>query len=95
LLGNIEQYNSSELLPGPSLAPLLPARGQITGFVVYDHYDLLPRWQRLAGEWLASGRLVYLEDRFDGLASAPQAFERLMSGQTMGKVVVVLGDVTP
>lgn len=91
LLGNIEQYNASEPLPGPSLAPLMPARGQITGFVVYDHYDLLPRWQRLAAEWLALGRLVYREDRFAGLASAPEAFARLMRGQTTGKVVVEVG----
>lgn len=88
LIGDMAQYNSRELLPGPALTPLLGARASITGFVVYDHYGLLPRWQELAAGWLAEGRLTCHEDVSVGLAAAPEAFARLMRGQTTGKAVV-------
>ena len=92
LIGNMSQYNSAQMLPGPALGPVIAQRATITGFVVYDHYDLMDRWQRTARELMAAGRLRFHEDRTPGLAQAPAGFARLMRGDTMGKALVVLED---
>jgi NADPH-dependent curcumin reductase CurA len=89
--GDVAQYNSREILPSPSLSPLLAARATMTGFVVYDHYDLLPRWREIACEWLVDGKLVLHEDLTEGLERAPEAFARLMRGETTGKTIVAVG----
>jgi len=39
---------------------------------------------------IAAGRLKFREDRSFGLASAPAAFVRLMSGHNRGKALVIL-----
>ncbi len=92
LIGNMSQYNSAQILPGPELGQVIAQRATMTGFVVYDHYDLMERWQRTAQDWINEGSLHFHEDRTIGLAQAPAAFARLMRGETMGKTLVVLED---
>jgi branched-chain amino acid transport system ATP-binding protein len=83
---------SAELLPGPALGQVIAQRASLTGFVVYDHHDLMPQWRRLASSWIVEGRLRFHENRTVGLSEAPVAFARLMRGETMGKALVVLED---
>jgi NADPH-dependent curcumin reductase CurA len=90
LTGAMSQYNSAQPLPGPSLGQIIARRASVSGFVVFDHYDLMQRWRHLAASWMADGKLRFHEDRSAGLAQAPAAFTRLMRGETMGKALVVL-----
>ena len=57
--------------------------------VVYDHEDLRSTMEDEVAGWLKEGRIRYLEDRSEGLASAPDAFSRLMRGDNVGKAIVV------
>jgi NADPH-dependent curcumin reductase CurA len=91
LCGMMDQYNSAEILPGPSLAPVLARRAQINGLVVYDHWHKMARWRALAGRWLSEGRLAYKEHRVAGLDGAPLAFAEMMAGHNFGKTIVLLG----
>jgi hypothetical protein len=90
LIGDMSQYNAADLQPGPALGQVIARRATLSGFVVFDHFDLLPAWQGLASDWLAQGRLVFHEDACEGLEQAPAHFARLMRGQTRGKALVRL-----
>jgi len=68
----------------------MAARAEVHGMVVHDHHDLAAEHIRRVGALLASGDLVTVEDRRTGLAEAPAAFVRLMSGTNVGKVLVDL-----
>ncbi|MCD4524361.1 NADP-dependent oxidoreductase [Nocardioides sp. cx-173] len=90
LCGLMDQYNGgapTRLRAGA----VMTARAQVRGMVVYDHADLAAEHAEHVGALLTSGDLVALEDRYVGLAEAPVAFSRLMSGRNVGKVVVDLG----
>lgn len=89
LCGLPAQYNSGVPLTVP-LAAIIRRRAQVTGLVVYDHEADFEQYLALASGWMAEGRLRFHEDRSDGLASAPAAFHRLMSGANVGKSIVVV-----
>jgi NADPH-dependent curcumin reductase len=42
----------------------------------------------LLGRWLAEGRLHYRQTIVDGLERAPDAFVRMLAGETVGKTLV-------
>lgn len=94
LCGLTGQYNTGVPLTVP-LASIIKKRAQVTGLVVYDHDSDFDTFRGHARGWLAEGRLRYHEDRSSGLASAPEAFNRLMSGQNVGKAIVVVSEESP
>ena len=91
LCGLMAQYNTDEMPPGPNPAWIIKARATVRGMVVYDHEDLRDEMVREIGGWLRDGRIQYLEDRSEGIESAPEAFSRLMRGENVGKALVVVG----
>jgi NADPH-dependent curcumin reductase CurA len=88
LCGLITQYNDSQRPAGPNLGPVIGARAELKGLVVYDHFDKLDRWVRLGAALIRRGALNYQEDIADGLEQAPAAFARLMRGENIGKSLV-------
>ncbi len=92
LCGLMAQYNTTEMPPGPNPAWVIKARATVRGMVVYDHEDLREEMVREVSGWLREGRIQYLEDRTEGLENAPAAFSKLMQGNNVGKVIVVVGD---
>lgn len=90
LCGMMEQYNSETDLGGPSLGPIFGKRATLNSIVVYDYFDKLPVWRRLAVQWLDEGRLKTREDVAVGLDQAPAAFARLMAGENFGKAIVAV-----
>jgi NADPH-dependent curcumin reductase CurA len=88
LCGMSEAYNMDAPPPGPSLAKVLTSRATIRGIVVQDHLHRLPELEKVVGSWIRAGLFRYREDITDGLASAPEAFCRLMRGESFGKVLV-------
>ncbi len=88
LCGLMSQYNVTEMPPGPNPAWIIKARATVRGMVVYDHEDLREAFVNDAKEWLAEGRIQYIEDQTRGLENAPEAFSRLMRGKNHGKAIV-------
>ncbi|HUI61564.1 MAG TPA: NADP-dependent oxidoreductase [Steroidobacteraceae bacterium] len=88
LCGMSEAYNLEVPPPGPFLGPVLSSRASLRGIMVQDHLQRLPELERVVGGWIRSGVFRYKEDVSEGLASAPEAFCRLMRGANFGKALV-------
>lgn len=87
LCGLMDQYNDGPETTLPA-GPLIGARAVVHGMVVYDHADLADEQRSVVGGLIREGSITVVEDRFAGLASAPQAFGALMAGRNHGKVIV-------
>lgn len=93
LCGIIASYNLTELPAGPDKLPvlmrtLLTRRVTVRGFIIFDHYDRLDAFLRDMGDWLREGKVRYREDVVEGLEQAPRAFQGLMTGENLGKLLV-------
>lgn len=88
LCGMIGAYSMDQVPSGPWLGPIVGARATMKGLVVYDHMDRFAEMTRVIGGWIQQGSFRYREDISDGLASAPEAFCRLMRGDNFGKALV-------
>jgi NADPH-dependent curcumin reductase CurA len=89
--GMIANYNSADQpYPIRNLWQLLVKRATMRGFLTYEHPEFIGEAQARIGAWVRSGALRPLENISHGLESAPDAFIRLMNGQTTGKTVVCL-----
>jgi NADPH-dependent curcumin reductase len=91
LCGLIDQYNTGVPYALP-LAPVIGKRATLRGLVVYDFESQYPEYLAFAAPLVRNEQLRYLEDRSNGLTSAPLAFHRLMSGQNIGKAIVAVGE---
>ncbi|HWD50342.1 MAG TPA: hypothetical protein VG309_10460, partial [Rhizomicrobium sp.] len=90
--GMIAQYNATTLPPGPSsIIAVIPLRLTIKGFIVSDHYDMLPQFMADMAKWTMGGKMKWQETIRDGIDNAPQAFLGLFSGDNSGKMVVRVG----
>lgn len=88
LCATSEAYNVEVPPPGSILGPVLAARATLLGIVAQDHLYRLPEVERVVGGWIRAGQFHYKEDISDGLPSAPEAFCRLMRGESFGKALV-------
>jgi NADPH-dependent curcumin reductase CurA len=59
------------------------------GNFVADYQD---RFLAEMAAYVADKRVIYREDRWDGLENAPQAFRAMLAGGNFGKTIVVVGD---
>ncbi|MEZ5499694.1 MAG: NADP-dependent oxidoreductase [Steroidobacteraceae bacterium] len=91
LCGMIEAYSLDKPPPGPFLGPVVGARATVKGLVVYDHLARQPHLLKVVGGAIRKGTFKYREDVSEGLASAPEAFCRLMRGENFGKALVRVG----
>jgi NADPH-dependent curcumin reductase CurA len=91
LCGMISAYNREEPMVGPiDFGRILMNRLTVRGFIVLDY---LPR----AGEafanlsaWITDGKLTWKDHVIDGLEQAPNALQRLFTGDHDGKLIVKL-----
>jgi NADPH-dependent curcumin reductase CurA len=89
--GMISLYNATEIPPGPRVLGLvIPRRLTLRGFLVGDHLDRLPAFERDMGRWLKEGRVRARETIVDGIEMAPLAFLGMLQGENVGKMVVRL-----
>jgi NADPH-dependent curcumin reductase CurA len=77
----------AEVVPGV----LISRRIRMEGFIVLDWMDRWPAASQIMNEWLADGRLLPLENPYDGLESAPRALLALLAGENSGKTMVRVG----
>ncbi|GAA3905469.1 NADP-dependent oxidoreductase [Streptomyces lacrimifluminis] len=64
----------------------------LRGFIVRDHDDLRPEFERRVAGWLAEGRITARETVVDGLENAAGALLSLLGGGNIGKMLVRLDD---
>lgn len=89
--GMVANYNhQNDPYPIRNLWQVLVNRITMRGFLAYEHLDMLEEAQGQLGAWIKSGALKATENVATGIESTPDAFIRLMSGQTRGKTVVRL-----
>jgi len=95
--GLVSQYNATSLPPGPDrlsmlMGQILRKRLTLRGFIIFQDFGhLYPEFAKAMGEWLATGKMHYIEDMIEGLEAAPQAFIGLLRGDNFGKRVVHVG----
>ncbi len=92
LIGLMADYNRPDGTPPTAINPacLIRARATARGLVVYDHFPQREAFLAEVAPLVASGDLRFQEEVVVGLDAAPDAFCRLMAGETFGKVVVDL-----
>ncbi len=90
--GMIEQYNATEPPPGPrNMIMTVGLSLTIRGFIVTNHYDMLPDFMRDMAKWTAEGKMKWRETIADGIEKAPEAFIGLFKGENFGKMLVRVG----
>lgn len=91
ICGLIAGYNDTEPRPGPhNLFHIIAKRLKVEGFIVFDHNDLLAQFVADLAQWSREGKLRWKETVEHGIASAPEAFLKLFSGDKIGKMLVKL-----
>lgn len=89
ICGAISQYNNTTKVKGPSnYLSLLVNRASMTGMVVFDYADRYQEGAQILGTWLAEGKLKSREDVYEGIENFPETYNRLFSGEKMGKLVL-------
>ena len=89
ICGAISQYNNKTAVKGPSnYLSLLVNRATMQGMVVFDYAKKYGEAARDMGAWLAEGKLKGKEDIYEGIENFPQTFQRLFSGEKLGKLVL-------
>jgi NADPH-dependent curcumin reductase CurA len=91
LCGVIGSYNNGNRSPGPNLWPLIRIGASIRGFRLPDYQHLRPRFVHDMLDWIADGKIRHREDILEGMDSAGRAYNKLMSSQNSGKIVVKIG----
>ena len=90
--GAIAQYNEETPQPGPdNFLAILPLRLTIRGFIVLDHFGSMTQFLDEVGPAVRSGDLRYRETIVDGIENMPAAFNGLLSGDNIGKMLVKVG----
>ncbi len=67
-------------------------RLSVRGFIVSDHNDRFPDFQRDVSGWLRDGHIRYREWITEGLENAPRAFLELLRGGNFGKALVKVAE---
>ena len=89
--GMIAQYNDTALPSGPpNIVMVIPLRLTVRGFIVSDHFDMMPDFIRDMAAWAKAGKMKWHETILDGIEKAPEAFIGLFKGENFGKMLVRL-----
>lgn len=92
LCGMISIYNATKPQPGPyNLFYAISKQLTIKGFIVTDHFDMLPQFYSEIGAWISAGRIKWKETIVKGIENAPGALIGLFTGDNFGKMLVQVG----
>ena len=91
--GLIAQYNMDRLPEGRDTRPvllstILARRLTVQGYIISDHWDGFPEFQKTMAPLVAAGEIRAKEDLVDGLEAAVPAFIGLLQGRNFGKLLV-------
>lgn len=90
LCGMISQYGEGQPPLQARMFHAISKRIRMEGFLLGDHDDLKPAFERDIAAWLADGSVKSFTTVSEGLASAPEAFRGLLTGGNTGKALVRL-----
>ena len=91
LCGMISQYSADGR--GQDINHLIEAvlrRVTMRGFIVRDHEDMRPEFEKTVAGWLRSGEVEALQTVTDGIEHAVDAFLGMLKGGNVGKALVRL-----
>lgn len=92
MCGMISGLNETKPMPGPhNLALVIGKRLRLEGFIVHDHLDLSDSFLKDMTKWIEQGKITWKETVVSGIENAPQAFFKLFSSDSFGKVLVKVG----
>lgn len=86
--GMISQYNLDEPQGLKNLGSIIYKQVCVQGFGVMNYYHLYSKFLDTVLPYIREGKIVYVEDIVEGLASGPAALVGLFSGRNFGKQVV-------
>jgi NADPH-dependent curcumin reductase CurA len=86
--GLIDQYNEAISPPGPNWGIIIARALIVRGLRVFDHFNLIPEYERLVAPLILAGQFAYTEDISEGLQAAPDALARVLTGGNFGKSLV-------
>jgi hypothetical protein len=90
--GQSSQDNLERPEPGPRWLDRLTAmQAKVESLLVSGYGERFPAARERLGTWLARGRLGFREEVAQGLEAAPQAFIRMMRGESQGHQLVAMG----
>jgi NADPH-dependent curcumin reductase CurA len=96
LCGMISDLRDRESSPAIShLIQVTLKRLTIRGFIVRDHEDLRPEFEKHVAEWLRTGEITSRATITDGLEHASDAFLAMLAGGNVGKALVRIGEERP
>ena len=91
LCGMISQYNVVGQPVGPRNIMLAVGKSlRLEGFIVANHFNLLPEFRKDVSGWIREGKLTVKETLEHGIENAPAAFLKLFRGENVGKMLVKL-----
>jgi NADPH-dependent curcumin reductase CurA len=88
MISNFEATNPRNDIS--KLISVVLKRLTIRGFIVRDHEDMRPEFERQVAEWLRDGKVISKDTIYDGLEHAVEALFGVMSGANVGKMLVKL-----
>ncbi len=91
ICGAISQYNNKEkeAVKGPSnYLSLLVNRASMQGMVILDYAKDYGKAAQEMGMWMMQGKLKGKEDVYEGIENFTETYQRLFSGDKMGKLVL-------
>ena len=87
--GMISDYNRSDApYPITNLWQVVARQLTMQGFLLFAYESLRPAARTQLAQWVRAGELTVLEDITRGLENTPDAFCKLMTGNTRGKALV-------
>jgi NADPH-dependent curcumin reductase CurA len=90
--GLIDQYNKAVAPPGPNWGVIVQKQLTVSGLRVFNHFDLMPHYERLIADRIAKGAFVYEEDVSEGLEQAAGSLARVLTGANFGKSLVRIAE---
>jgi NADPH-dependent curcumin reductase CurA len=88
--GLIDQYNAAVSPPGPNWGIIVARHLTVSGLRVFNHFDLMPKYERLMRSLILDDGFTYREDVLDGLTQAPISLARVLTGTNFGKSLIRL-----
>ena len=89
ICGAISAYNAERAEPGPRNLAMLISKGlTLKGFTIPSYQQYAPEFFREVTPLVASGEFVFDETVIDGVENAFEAWQGLMRGDNIGKMLV-------
>ena len=91
LCGAVSTYNATEPVHGPAnMFQMIIKNLTIKGFLAVQYAEHMESYRSLMRGWVKEGRIHYRETVVAGLEHAPQALVDLLTGNSVGKMLVDL-----